>query len=75
MKTHWRNSEEQHYSQKRMNLNNNIMGKSFTRMWRRKPECEQMKSDDRVQSRYFSAAKHLKEEEGANKIYSEHGSS
>ena len=74
MKTHWRNSEEQHYSQKRMNLNSNIKGKSFTRTWRRKPECEQKKSDDTVQSRYFSTAEDLKEEERTNTTYSEHDS-
>ena len=74
MKTHWRNSEEQRYSQKRMNWNSNMKGKSCTTVWRRKPECEQAKSNDSEQRRYFSATEHLKEEDRANNSCSKHHS-
>ena len=57
-----------------MNWNSNMKGKSCTKVWRRKRECEQAKSNDSVQSRYFSATEHLKEEDRENKICSEHGS-
>ena len=46
MKTPWKNSEEQYYSQKEtiMNTQNNgIARRSFAKMWRRKPDCEQTK--------------------------------
>ena len=74
LRTYWRNLEEQHHSQKRMNWDSNMRGKSCTKVWRRKPECEQAKSNDSVHSRYFSVAEHLKEEDRANNTCSEHHS-
>ncbi len=72
MKTPWKNLEEQYYSQKRMNLNSGIIGMSFAKMWRRKPDCEQTESVDTEQSKYFSMSECLHEEDLANIECSDH---
>ncbi len=55
-----------------MNLNSDIIGNSFAKVWKRKLECEQTKGTNTVQSRGFSAVEQLKEEDRANKNYLEH---
>ena len=76
IKTPWKNSKEQGYSQKGTNMNTQnggITRRYVAKMWRRKPEWiqqedyEQTESADTEQRKYFSMTKHLQEEDIANK--------
>lgn len=77
MKTPWKNSEEQYYSQKETIMktqNNGIARRSLAKMWRRKPDCEQTKNVDTKQNKYFCVSEHLQEEDIANRECLEHDS-